>query len=202
MPSPSKKPSRINGILIPAAIILPMVVAYIMFYTGWGVPLMTTNKGEFLSPPQLVTELNITGGDTQLADAVAEGSQKRWRLLLPVTADCSDACADNLYLTRQVHIRLAQKAYRVERVLVLLGEFTEAERTALEEEHRTTMMVPSTAEDFSQWLQPVGLTASEALEHYYLVDQNGYAMMRYNTTHSGQDLLGDVKKLLKYTYDK
>jgi len=201
MTSRAKKPSRINGILIPAAIIVPMVVAYIMFYTGWGVPLMTINKGEFLSPPQQLTELRLANGDTRLKEVFAEGAQKRWRILLPVTADCSGACADNLYLTRQVHIRLAQKAYRVERILVLLDEFSPQQREALEKEHRTTLMIDSTQNDFTQWLTPAGLTPEQALQQYYLVDQEGFAMMQYNNTHTGQELLDDVKKLLKFTYD-
>lgn len=202
MSSSTQKPSRLNGILIPAMIIVPMVVAYIMFYTGWGVPLSTTNKGEFLSPPQQVTELNFSSGDVLITEAFAEGSQKRWRILLPVTAQCSGACADNLYLTRQVHIRLAQKAYRVERILVLLGDFSQAELSALEKEHRTTLMVASTQDDFSQWLAPTGISAEQALQQYYLVDQEGFAMMQYDNTHTGQDLLDDIKKLLKFTYDK
>lgn len=202
MPENAKKPNRINGILIPAIIILPMVIAYIMFYTGWGVPLLKTNKGEFLSPYQVVSELALNNGDSSLIDAYREGSQKRWRILLPVTAECNGVCAENLYLTRQVHIRLAQKAYRVERVLVLLGEFSGEQRDALKKEHPTTMIVQTTEESFSRWLAPTGISAEETLQQYYLIDQGGFAMMQYNSTHTGQDLLDDIKKLLKFTYDK
>lgn len=201
MPANTKKPSRINGILIPAMIIVPMVLAYIMFYTGWGVPLSTTNKGEFLSPPQPVQELNLLGSSNILQSTFADDAQKRWRILVPVTAHCNDACADNLYLTRQVHIRLAQKAYRVERILVLVDQLSATQREALEKEHRTTMIVQSTKENFAQWLAPTGLAIEQALGQYYLLDQEGFAMMQYNNTHTGQDLLDDLKKLLKFTYD-
>ena len=199
---PTKKPSRINGILIPAVIIVPMVLAYVMFYTGWGVPLLTTNNGEFLSPPQQVTTLDLLNNDSTLVKTYEEGSQKRWRILLPITADCLAACSDNLYLTRQVHIRLAQKAYRVERILVLLDSFTEAQLAQLKQDHPTTLMVNSNQAAFTDWLSAAGISGEKALEQYYLIDQEGYAMMQYDNTHSGQDLLDDVKKLLKFTYDK
>lgn len=35
-----------------------------------------------------------------------------------------------------------------------------------------------------------------------LIDQDGFAMMVYDNQHSGNQLLKDIKRLLKYSYEK
>lgn len=177
-----------------------MVTAYLMFKTGVGIPSVTTNKGVLLQPVVAIADLELSGGDTSLTTLFPEAN-KRWRLLVPVTKNCDRACAQHLYITRQVHIRLAEKAYRVERVLLLLDELTPVELDSLRREHPQTRILSAQRPQLEDWLSEVQLPES-ALEYFYLVDQEGFAMMRYGIDHKGQDLLDDLKKLLKYTYDK
>ncbi|MBX2807364.1 MAG: hypothetical protein KTR20_01925 [Cellvibrionaceae bacterium] len=193
-------PGRLPGLLIPTIIILPMVVAYIMFYSGWGISGVTTNKGILLLPPQAVSTLVLSNEDTALA-TLYESGEKKWRMLVPVTDNCSEICEQNLYLSRQVHIRLAEKAYRVERILLLLDSLSDAEITHLQQQHPETRFLQSSPQALAAWLAPTSLSTANTDEYYYLIDQQGFAMMSYGAEHSGQDLLDDLKKLLKYTYD-
>ncbi|ODS24018.1 hypothetical protein AB835_05695 [Candidatus Endobugula sertula] len=195
------KRHRFYGVLIVLMIVAPMVIAYIMFQTGWGVSGGTTNKGQLLTPPLAIKSLPLVDGSTYLEDLVNDQSiGKKWRILVPVKADCNETCRRHLYLTRQVHIRLAEKAYRVERIFLALDTLPESLKQELNTEHPNVRWAKSTASHFAQWLVPAVLENSD--QYFYLVDQTGFMMMRYDRHHSGQDLLDDVKKLLKFTYDK
>ena len=37
--------------------------------------------------------------------------------------------------------------------------------------------------------------------HYYLMDQRGFLMMAYHREHTGNQLLADIKRMLKITYE-
>lgn len=189
--------NRLNGLLIILVIALPMVIAYLMYHTGLGIPTSTSNKGILLSPPQPITDLELHNDDQSLAQLYSSGN-KKWRLLVPIAANCGDICQNNLYITRQVHIRLAEKAYRVERILLSLVPLAPDARADLIQEHPGVRILESNTENLAEWLSQ--LEAPE--NYYYLVDQGGYAMMRYGKEHTGQHLLDDVKKVLKYTYEK
>jgi len=194
-----KKRNRLNGLLIVTAISLPMLVAYIMFKTGLGIPTSTSNKGALLQPARAIEELLLNHQDNTLAHLISD-EKKRWRMLIPVTKECNEICQNHLYISRQVHIRLAEKAYRVERVLLLLDTLSSDAIDTLKSEHPETVMVETTRAAFNQWLNKAKLPLP-AENYYYLINQSGFAMMRYDINHKGQDLLDDVKKLLKFTYD-
>jgi cytochrome oxidase Cu insertion factor (SCO1/SenC/PrrC family) len=204
------KRNRFFGLLIIAIVTVPMLLAYVMYQTGWGISANTTNKGELLTPALSIQDLQLTAADNILEkllmikeanNSANKSTTKKWRLLVPVTAECSDVCQKNLYTTRQVHIRLAEKAYRVERIILSLDELNPALLQRLDNEHPNTLRVSSSDEHFSRWLAPANI-AESAEQYYYLIDQEGFAMMRYDVSHTGQNLLDDIKKLLKFTYDK
>ncbi|MGS2718399.1 SCO family protein [Eionea flava] len=197
------KRNRFFAILIILIVAAPMVAAYIMFQTGWGVSLHTTNKGELINPPLPISALTLASDSQSIQSLVkSSSSAKKWRLLVLVDASCDDICQKNLYTTRQVHIRLAEKAYRVERVILSISaDLPAVLEKQLADDHPNTQRIIASEQSLKQWLSAAGIQEN-AREYYYLVDQEGFAMMRYNTSHTGQDLLDDIKKLLKFTYDK
>jgi len=215
------KRNRFFGLVIIGIVTAPMLIAYIMYQTGWGVSVNTTNNGELISPALPIQALVLSSDGTsngennagasgktgnELAalfdkDELSKEWSKKWRLLVPVNQNCTEVCQKNLYTTRQVHIRLAEKAYRVERIILSLDELPSALEQQLREKHPNTRRINTSSASFAQWLAPANIDAA-ANDHYYLVDQEGFAMMRYDSSHTGQNLLDDIKKLLKFTYDK
>ena len=193
---------RIQAAAIMLIVILPMVIAYSVYYTGVGVPQGTINKGQLIDPPQQIDDLSLQtldGKNWHVADQAT-----RWRLIIPGHAQCNELCQQNLYLTRQVHIRLAEKSGRVERLYLLLDQHLDA---ATEEfihtEHPHMPIVKSSADAvknlFAQTnLPPEAISAG----HYFLMDQEGFIMMSYNPQHQGKDLLDDIKRMLKYSYEE
>ena len=184
-----------------AIIVLPMVAAYIMFKTGWGMPTDTINKGMLLTSPQPVSELNLAADDKTLQD-LYPAEKKQWRIMVPVSALCEAVCQQNLFITRQVHIRLAEKAPRVERILLALEEIPAQQKQQLLAEHPNILWLNSSQAELASWLADTNAAAMPLDQHYFLIDQDGFAMMTYNNQHTGQDLLDDLKKLLKYTYEQ
>ena len=196
------KRNRLFGLLIICMVVAPMGIAYVMYQTGWGVSSSTTNKGELLNPPLSIQALALEQENNLLKELFSDKQEsKKWRLLVPITSACGDVCQKNLYTTRQVHIRLAEKAYRVERILLSLDVLSPTFIAQLDQEHPNTLRPQTNSSEFSRWVAPAKITG-KADQYYYLVDQEGFMMMRYDVSHTGQDLLDDIKKLLKFTYDK
>ncbi len=174
---------------------VPLIAAYVAYYTGWGVPQTTVNNGVLLAPALDTRPL--------LADASGEPldlSDIKWRLLIPITDSCNEACLQNLYVTRQVHVRLGEKAERIERVALAVGDEAEAQLAAMSAEHPRlrTLSIPSSS--WQSWWAGKHVPAAQEAEHYYfLVDPQGFAMLLYSEAHEGNALLKDIKRILRYT---
>lgn len=190
---------RLSGFIVFASVALPIVAAYIVFYTGVGIPAGTVNQGELLTPAQQVAEIDLIASDGKpitLAD-----DEPKWRYLILGDEQCAEACEKLLYTTRQVHIRLSDKAPRVERLLVTGEPLTEPRHSELASLHPLLRLTTADQQQVAQWLagsDHAQLPRPSAL----LVDQNGFAMMVYDNRHSGNQILKDIKRLLKYSYEK
>lgn len=192
---------RIIATALMVVVALPMLVAYVLYHTGIGIPEGQINKGELLDPPQRFSDWAPRTLEGEPWEPNPE--QKRWRIIVPITSDCSGYCEENLYLTRQVHVRLAEKAYRVKRLIMPMdGPLTEEMQTFLKQEHPGT-----------EWVRPERVAMMASLKQtnqpeaplesgrYYLMDQEGFVMMSYTPEHSGNELLKDLKRLLRYSYE-
>lgn len=188
---------RLQGVSVIASVMLPIVAAYVVFYTGFGMPADTVNQGELVQPPVDVSRLQFVGEDgsaLQLADADA-----KWRYLILPGEKCEENCEQLLYTSRQVHIRLGEKADRVERLFVSSAPLAEERREALHREHPRLRLVHLDGAALQQLERQAGREHGPLL---LLADQQGFAMMAYDNQHSGNQLLKDIKRLLKYSYEK
>lgn len=173
-------------------LILPMLAAYIMFHWGVGISGQTVNKGRLINPPISLESLIFSNLKSKPINIMASG--KKWRMIIPVSKDCTQACQQKLYTTRQVHIRLGNKANRVERWAVFSSSNNYSQMApSLKQDHPRLKMAQLNDSVWPALLDESG---------YFLVDQDGFIMMQYRHDQSGNDLLKDVKKMLKVTYEK
>lgn len=196
---PSAGLGRLQGISVIASVLLPIAAAYIVFYTGAGMPDDTVNRGDLLQPPVDIKGLTFVEeeqGPVTLAEEAA-----KWRYLIVPGERCGDACEKLLYTSRQVHIRLGKRAGRVERLLVGTAPLSETRREALHRQHPRLRLVRLDAQSL-QRLQRQTATANTEGPRALLVDQRGFVMMAYDNDHSGNQLLKDIKRLLKYSYEQ
>jgi hypothetical protein len=194
--------SRYKGWLVVAVIVLPMLSAYLIFNTGIGMPTSTINKGDLLFPATSIVDIDMLNDEGQKFDLI--GSKKLWRMLLVTDNQCDDVCLQKLYLSRQVHIRLGEKAMRVERVLVNAGpDFSDEFKNYLTTEHPRLI---TASVNKQQWQDNFSASSIAVHQldgsHIYYVDLEGFTMMSYDKSHDGAALLSDIKRLLKYSYDE
>lgn len=194
--------NRWSSWLLLAAISLPMIMAYVVFSTGWGIPTGTINKGDLVLPATSIESLPIVDREGRSVDLLA--GKKLWRWLIIGSNQCEDQCQNNLYLSRQVHIRLGEKAIRLERLYLntdprFSSEFSEQ----LSKEHPKLKQLHINSDDWSELISSTS-AGDNALEEksLFVVDQEGFVMMSYDRSHAGADLLDDIKRLLKYSYSE
>lgn len=195
----AQKPKKNSWPLIAILVItlVPLIAAYVAYFTGMGVPDDTVNEGVLLSPPKNIGVI--------LADAEGDipelNNNLKWRLLIPIPPHCGEACQQNLYITRQVHIRLAEKGERVERFAVNIGGADGTHFLQQIQPDQPGLESFTVAESvWHEWLRGTNVPDDLADGHYYLlVDQVGFAMMFFTTNHDGNQLLKDLKRVLRYS---
>lgn len=192
----ARRRSQLLGLAVCGVVLLPMLAAYLMFTTGWGIPTGTVNKGDLLSPPLAVELLDLRDVSGNPVDLLS--GDKKWRLLIPAGAACDESCQHALYVTRQVHVRLGDKATRIERYYLNTAPALDVQTQAfIEREHPRLKVAYIDGLDLAA-LQEASAPAGA---RYFLMDQEGFVMMSYNDQHSGNELLDDIKRLLKYSYE-
>jgi len=193
------KRNRVMGIVVLSAVFLPMLIAYLLFKTEFAIPTNTVNKGELMQPPQEIVNLplyNEAGDSVSLLDG-----EKRWRILIPGESICDSQCEKTLYLTRQVHTRLGNKAGRVERYYLNTDKaFSSASIELFKTEYPQLNTVYMNADDFKGLLADSNIT-DNFYQRYFLMDQEGFIMMSYLPSNTGNEFLKDIKRLLKYSYE-
>ncbi len=197
----AQRRGRILGASVMLVVLLPMVIAYGVYFTGIGMPTGTINKGDLLTPPVPISDWQLTTLEGE--PWVIDQQPTKWRLLIPGAASCDQACKDNLYLTRQVHIRLGEKGLRVERLYLLTDEGLSNSLSAyLEQEHSTVKVLQVDEQAMRASLADTNLPGNPIEKgRYFLMDQEGFVMMGYDAEQSGNDLLKDIKRMLRYSYE-
>ena len=169
----------------------PMILATVMFYTGWLNPAGHTNKGVLISPPVPVAELNL---ETLSGEPLAAqfGVDAQW-LLLVAAEQCDSRCEELLYLARQSNIALGKNANRVTRAAMLGSVSENLEASWAAEYPRMQQLVPAPG-TVPAW--PAGINPGKE-PRILLVDPLGNVMMHYGPENTGKDMLKDMKHLLK-----
>lgn len=193
--APTTKRSRKPLVIMLLVAVLPVVGAYVVYFTGLFMPDSTVNAGSFIDP---APSLELLVSEQEWKEITED---KKWRLLLPVPSPCSDACQQNLYTTRQVHIRLDQKSQRLQRLAVLSSSISDAERQELAENHPRLKVLSTSIESHPDWFNQLSLPDGTESDYYLLVDQQGLAMMVYDQRQHGNEVLKDLKRAIKFSID-
>lgn len=185
---------RRTALLLFTAGFGPMILASIMYYTGWLNPAEHTNEGVLVEPVVPVQQLNLetAAGQPLSARFGADQADPQWHMLV-VSESCGGDCERLLYLARQVNIALGKNAPRVSRS-AWLGSLPADLENRWHEEYRLMERLQQSAGSRSAW--PDGFNPAEQ-PGILLVDPFGNVMMRYGPEHTGKQLLKDLKHLLK-----
>ncbi len=176
-------------VAIIAVCVAPVVASYLSYYVIQ--PGGRTNYGDLIEPQQAVGE--TAGRSLDGAPATLGQWRGRWLMVSFGRDRCDDACAQRLYLTRQVRLTTGKDRERVERLLLLSG--TGAPAADLIDAHPGlhTLRIDA-ANPARGWPAQPGATVED---HIYLVDPLGNLMMRFPVDADPNRMKKDLGKLLK-----
>ncbi len=192
---------RLMGFLVLAIIILPMLSAYFIYKTGIGLPSQTINKGELIIPATSLNQfsvMSLTGKKKLLLASTIDGKSK-WRLIIVGDDHCVSSCSEQLYKARQVNLRLSENSHRVERILLANVVPDTAAMQRLERDYPDMDIAVINRDVWQKVFK--GTNYMPQVADIVVVDQQGFAMMHYSKNHSGGEVLDDLKRLLKYSYE-
>jgi cytochrome oxidase Cu insertion factor (SCO1/SenC/PrrC family) len=183
--------------LLAALFMLPVLVAYGLYYGGWR-PSSTANHGELLQPARPVKDaaLTLLSGES-IRFSHWHG---KWTLLLFSTAECLKPCERNLNNIRQIIAAQGKEAHRVRGVLVVTdGKALDWLRYAFKDYPDMQVVIGSQAAVNSlaqQFVLPAG-SPLDNLNRVYLVDPSGNFMMSYPADADPTGINKDLKRLLR-----
>lgn len=194
-PTPEQvRRGRRTAILLFALGFGPMILATVMFYTGWLNPAGHTNQGALISPTVPVADLNLeTLSGEPLAKRFSAGQTEPQWLLVVAAGECDSRCEELLYLARQANIALGKNANRVSRAAAL-GGISGDLAARWPTEYRLMERLRPVPGTTPAW--PAGINP-ETEPRIMLIDPFGNVMMHYGPENSGKDMLKDLKHLLK-----
>jgi hypothetical protein len=168
---------------LAAVFLLPLVLAFVMYYGNTWRPVTRTNHGELLDP---VRQLPPT----------ANLFKDKWTLAYIGNGACDDACRSSLYFMRQTRLSLNNEMSRVDRVFLATGSC--CDRQYLEREHAGLTVVDATTPQMRELLNAFPTT--DRSHSLFIIDPLGNLVMRYDTRDDPKGLLDDMKKLLRLSH--
>lgn len=177
--------SRLVLIALIAVCVLPVAASYFAFYV-WK-PDARMNFGTLVTPTLLPdAPLTNLAGDPVNRSALTG----KWTYLIAAPASCNEACQSALYLTRQVRTAQAKEMERVHRIwLVTDGGVPDGNLLGAHEGMDVVIANEAWRERFGADGQP----------HVWLVDPQGFVMMRYPDALEPKGMIKDIGRLLKYS---
>ncbi|MFT6309844.1 MAG: hypothetical protein ACJAQS_000204 [Porticoccus sp.] len=180
-------------LLIP---IVGLLIFTFMYFSGFGIPETTTNKGDLVQPPRSIE--TVTVYDAGNNEFIYNDGVHKWTILIPAAGGCNTSCESTLYFTRQMHTALGKQMNGLRRfyltdqkniapitAALLLADYPKVERFFVNNKQMEQLLGDVEGVDYRD-----GKT-------YFLIDPMGFVMMSYTDQNGLKDLLSDLKFLLK-----
>ncbi|WP_149196398.1 hypothetical protein [Luteimonas suaedae] len=182
---PDRQRNRNRGLLILIVVIFlgSAVVAGVLRFSGWR-PEGTRNHGELLQPPGDLREVvpRLRDGDPYHWQPI----ERQWRIALAPPADCGEPCVTLSTQLDTVWQLFGREADRVH--ILWIGELPEAavRNAAL----RELAPDPALRAGLPRVDDPAGVPV-------YVIDPNGFVILRYAPGFDPGHLRTDMARLLK-----
>ncbi len=158
--------------------LLPLVIAFWMYYgTEWR-PARTINHGELITPVRPLSGTMF---------------RHKWTLVYAGDGQCDAACRSALYVMRQTRLSLGNEMSRVDRVFLVTSNC--CAREFLDREHPGLVVVDDPGQPLLS-----AFPADERAQSLFIVDPLGNLMMRFDVRQNPKGLLQDLKKLLSLSH--
>ena len=179
-------------LLIVAIFLGSMLVAGALRFSGWR-PATTKNNGELLQPPVDLRDRTLSLADG--GEYAWNPGARIWRIALLPPADCAQACSDAARDIDIVWQLMGRRADQVE-VLWLCGQPGCSVPSPLREDRSLRVLRPDPGLRalFPGADAPAGNAPGVPM---YVIDPNGFVILRYAPGADPGGLRADLSKLLK-----
>jgi hypothetical protein len=189
----ARRSARRKLLAIAALFFVPVIIAFAMYYGGFGMPSGSSSKGQLINPPRPLSVSGLRAADGSDAATVFNG---KWSLIYIGDGRCDAACRAALVYGRQSRLSLNEKMTRVQRVFLATGNC--CDRQYLDQEQPGLITLDASAPQAAAFLEQFPADRAETL---FIVDPLGNLMMRHDArVLTSKDLLSDLRKLLKLSH--
>ncbi|MCX4187214.1 hypothetical protein [Methylophaga sp. OBS4] len=160
--------------------LLPLVIAWLMAYSGIGLPPSTKNNG-MLMPAGIQVPTNLT--DIQ---------QGKWGLLV-VSDTCDEQCQQQVYRMQQLHKSMGQHYDRLQSIWLSAEGQSEINDLTVDIDFTQVHKINNNA--LFRWFNQQALAWQD--QSIWLIDPNGILVMRFQPELTGKQMMADINWLLK-----
>lgn len=192
--------TRRTLLIVLALFALPVAIATYL-YTGTWRPAKTGNYGQLVQPPRELPDMPLTSTNgTAMRFADLKG---RWSLVYASPGKCEATCLKRLYYMRQIHTAFAKELDRIQEVLITLDASPDAGLAEKIKEYPRVKVISGPQASLAILADKLRGTADKNEDltgRIYIVDPQGFVMMRYPAEPDPAGIRRDIEKLLKYSW--
>jgi hypothetical protein len=180
-------------LIVAAVFLLPVAVAFTLYYGKLWRPANSASKGVLIDPARPLTVAGLRNADG--ASAGADVFAGKWTLIYIGDGRCDADCRTALVFGRQSRLALNNEMTRVQRVFL-------ATENCCDTDYFTREQAGLLAYDASS-PEAAALLAqfpADRTHTLFIVDPLGNLMMSHDASQTTKGLLSDLKKLLKLSH--
>ena len=176
------KPNKKTGLhkVIWLITLLPLVIAWLIAYSGIGLPLTTKNNG-ILMPSGMQVPTTLT--DLQ---------QGKWGLLV-ISTDCDELCQQQIYRLQQLHKSMGKHDDRLHAIWLSSQRPSDNRNLGVDIDFSIVHKVNN--QKLFSWFNQQNVAWQD--QSIWLIDPNGILVMQFLPELSGRQMMADIKWLLK-----
>jgi cytochrome oxidase Cu insertion factor (SCO1/SenC/PrrC family) len=189
--------SRRKLLLIAALFALPMLIAYVLYYSGWR-PEAVHPHGELVQPARPVADAALVlldGKPMRFSEL-----RGKWTLVTFSAAECLSPCERNLVKMRQVIAAQGKEAERIQSMLIVKDAKMRDWLNYAIKDYPGMRAVIGPPEAFDALAREFTLPAGSPLDNLnrvYVVDPLGNFMMSYPADADPTGMRKDLARLLR-----
>tara|TARA_R110002110_G_scaffold271566_3_gene486994 strand:+ start:19966 stop:20580 length:615 start_codon:yes stop_codon:yes gene_type:complete len=179
---------------------VPFAMAWYYYQTQDQREFKLMHHGDLIRPAKSIQQLSFTDA-TNNEKFIGKSLNGKWWVFYVAPDKCLEECHDNLYNIKQMITALGKNSNRVSSMFISLPDCQKQACEGYVLEHypdmkRAELSLSAFEDLFQETSQPL---ERERVGEIYLCDPKGYVMMRYSGEAAHQDILKDLKRLLKYS---
>jgi hypothetical protein len=186
----SRRRGRQVLLIIAAMFLVPLAVSFALYYGQWR-PAGSSSKGDLITPPRPLAAAGLRHPDG--SPVAADVFTGKWSLLYIGDGACDEACRTALVLGRQTRLALNNEMTRVQRVFLATDHCCNSQYFAAEQPGLIALDAAAAQALLAQF-------PADRAHSLYVVDPLGILMMRHDASQTTENLLSDLKKLLKLSH--